>query len=409
MRLSIVIVTRDRRPTLLRTLERVRSNPRTDLSSTELLVVDNASTDGSPEAVAQAWPGATIIVRKTNEGVSARNYAFAVARGKYVLLIDDDSYPLHDAVERSMSYMDHNPQTAAVVGRVVLPDDRLEACALPTIINNCAVCLRKSALDQVGGFPVEFFRQAEEYDMSLRLWQAGWRVERFEDVVYRHEKAPGNRAPSWVHRLDVRNNLIVAQRYLPANLRQSFSEDWTQRYLALASHAGHVAAARGGVWEAKVWALRESLRGRQTLSPVAIESIFGFESQANAIAHWARTHNLRRVIIADLSKCLFVTMQACVSAGLEVLAIADNNPAYAGLNYRGVPVLADKECWRVAEDGIVLSNVNPAQVDTRMSQLRWWCPRPLLRLWHPQALSATAGSGETGQRDPGSERVPSAA
>jgi hypothetical protein len=74
------------------------------------------------------------------------------------------------------------------------------------------------------------------------------------------------------------------------------------------------------------------------------------------------------------------------------------------MSYRGVPVLADKECWRVAEDGIVLSNINPAQVDTRMAQLRFVCPRPLLRLWHPLALSTHSVA-----RGPDSGRVSSAA
>jgi hypothetical protein len=123
-----------------------------------------------------------------------------------------------------------------VVGRVVLPDDRFEASALPGVMINCAVCIRKSALDEVGGFPVEFFRQAEEYDLSFKLWKAGYSVERFEDLVYRHEKAPGNRAGAIVHRLDMRNNLILIERFFPPKMRRFYREDWTNRYLALARH-----------------------------------------------------------------------------------------------------------------------------------------------------------------------------
>ena len=77
--------------------------------------------------------------------------------------------------------------------RVELPGGQCEAPALPCVLLGGASVVRKAVLDRTGGFSPEFFRQAEEYDLSFRIMRLGHRIERFEDVVYRHEKAPGGR------------------------------------------------------------------------------------------------------------------------------------------------------------------------------------------------------------------------
>src|SRR5947199_9876227 len=99
--------------------------------------------------------------------------------------------------------MVNNAPVAAVVGTVVLPNGSLEAPAFPSVLMGGATCLRRAAIEQVGGFSREFFRQAEEYDLSFRLWGAGWRIERCEEVVFRHDKVAGaGRASALVHRMD---------------------------------------------------------------------------------------------------------------------------------------------------------------------------------------------------------------
>lgn len=355
----------------------------------EAIVVDNGSTDHTPAALANCYPNVKLISLPANEGVSARNHAFPIAQGRTIVLIDDDSYPEGDAIERSADYLDAHPEVGAVGGRVLLPDDSAEASAFPTVIINCAVCLRKSAIDKVGGFPREFFRQAEEYDLSFRLWQAGQRVVRFEDIIYRHEKAPGNRAPGLVCRMDLRNNLILAERYLPSPWREAYRADWALRYGALAKHLGHAAQARCARWEARGWAWREALRGRQTLSPAALEAIFGFQQQARRIEAWAHKHCLKRVAIADFGKNLFATFQACRAAGLEILAVADSHPAFAGLSYRGLPIASESAALARKIDGIVLSNINPAQVARRAASLAQNFPGPVLQLWEPLTLAGS--------------------
>ncbi len=393
MRLSVVIVTHNRLTALQRTLEMLAGNTHLPHRAMEVLIVDNGSTDGTATQVQRDGLDIQVIRRERNEGVSARNHAFAVARGQYLLLIDDDSYPIDDAVARSLQYLDGHRRCAAVVGRIELPDGRLEASALPGVVANGAVVLRKSVIDEVGGFPTEFFRQAEEYDLSFRIWNAGWRIERFEDLIYRHEKVGGNRSAAIIHRMDMRNNLILVDRYLPQAWRSAYRADWTQRYHALARHAKMSAAAWRGRIGAWPWRFRAMLGDRLTLGEAALESIFGFASQRERIAAWAKENAVRRVVIADFSKNIRATYSACVTAELDILAVADHNIVFAGLEWMSLPIRSDLRALTGQPDGIVLSNINPAQVATRLAMLQQVFTGPILTLWTQRTLRS-AGSAD---------------
>ena len=392
MKLSYVIVTRNRRDALLQTLARLEENTHLPRRSWEAVVVDNASDDGSPEAVAKQFRTARVVRLPENEGMPGRNHGFRVARGKYVALLDDDSHPLGRAIPSSIAYLEKQPKTAAVVGRVELPSGATEAPAMPCVLLGGASVIRKSALDQVGGFSPEFFRQAEEYDLSFRILRAGHAIERFEDVVFRHEKVTGGRSPALVHRMDLRNNLILVERYLPKSLRRPYRHDWVRRYTALARHDGEASAAKTGLYEALVWSRRERAVGRQTLDDATLEVIFGFRAQAEAVAAWKAAHGVRRVVLADFSKNTYATYAACRAASLEILAVADDRPAFDGMIYRNLPVVPTSELNALAPDGVVISTTNPAQVAARAAQLKQSFAGPVLTLWAPRFMGDPQGA-----------------
>ncbi len=387
MQLSYVIVSHNRRDTLLRTLGILQHTTPLPAEQWEVWVVDNGSTDGSADAITQQFPGVHLLRRETNEGVWARTLAFEHCRGRAVILLDDDSYPADaSAITRSIAHLDAHPDLAAVVGRCVLPNGDLEACALPGVMLSGAVCLRKAALDQVGGFRREFFRKAGEYDLSFRLWEAGWRVARFEDVVYRHDKHAAGRSAALAFKMDLRNNLILVERFFPPAYRRAYRKDFLQRYGAFAKHHGQTRALSQAVAEARQWAERERRSGRQTLSPATLETVLQWGQQKRRVAEWAERLELRRVVIADYSKNLYATFRAAQRSGLTVKAIAENHPALADQAYRGVPILSDREALCGRTDGVILSNINPAQVEARTAELRKRWAGPLLTLWRPQTL-----------------------
>lgn len=387
MKVSYVIVTRNRRDTLLRTIAKLQANPDLRREQWELIVVDNASEDDTAEAVVAHHHGAHVIRLQENEGVPARNYALPVAKGRYVVFLDDDSYPLPGTLAKALPYMATHAKTAALVARVILPDGSFEAPAMPAVTLGGASIIRRTALQQVGGFAPEFFRQAEEYDFSFRLWKAGYKVERFEDALFGHDKVATGRCSALTRKMDLRNNLILVERYLPRPLRRAYRRDWVQRYALLGLHDGHEDAINAALCEARVWAERERTVGRKVLDGETIEKLFQLEAQAKAVAEWSRTHGVRRVVVGDFSKNIYATYRACRRAGLTVVAVADGNAAYAGGKYRGVRIVSDAVAARLASDGVVLSTVNPAQVDGRTSQLQSTFACPVLRLWEPKYLA----------------------
>jgi GT2 family glycosyltransferase len=403
LRLSYVIISFNRRERLLQTLAVLQSVTPLAHDEWDIWVVDNASGDGSADAVAEAFPQVNLIRNASNQGMFARNHAFTRCRGQYIISLDDDSYP-QDArsVAEMLVHMDERPKTGALVARVMLSDGAsTEAPALPAVLMGGASCLRKSVLDKIGGFRQEFFRQAEEYDLSFRIWQAGFTVERREDIIFRHEKTILDDGPSMVssgrnselvRSMDLRNNLIIAQRFLPDHLRPIYWDDWRLRYEALARHFGHNRAAVKALWSGRAWAVREAFNGsRLPLDERALENIFAIRHQAKLIGDWSRRNSVWRVAIADFGKNIWATYNACHASGLQLRCVVDENPAFSELKYRGLPILLAADAFNGGGiDGVVVANINPAQVEQRAKTISKLFKGPVLKLWQPPRLAAQA-------------------
>lgn len=378
MNVSYLVISYNRREGLLANLKAIYANA----ENADVWVVDNASTDGTADAVRESFPRVRLIQLDKNLGMPARNVALQQMTSEYVVLLDDDSHPIGDAIEWSVAYMTEHRDVAAVVGRVVLPNGKVEAPAMPAVLLGGASTVRLRALRDVGFFPHDFFRQAEEYDLSSRLWHAGHRVERFEDIIYRHNKSIGpGRASRDVSRLDLKHNLIVAARYLPAPFDEIYWDDFAARYKAIMVANGFAVDFDETLSEAEAYALDPHLLRRQRMSDDAFEAMFSHRSQLRQVSDWSRANNIRRVAIADVSKNLYATHQACRRLGLEIMTVIDERPAFAGLTYRHVPVVAELS-ERV--DGVIVSNTNPAQLEAIAGRFH----ARTLKLWQPSCLKS---------------------
>src|SRR5439155_18566465 len=87
--------------------------------------------------------------------------------------------------------------------------------------------------------PDDFFMQAEEYDLSLRLIDAGWMIRAVDDLHVTHLKTSAARISRRTTRLDVRNNLTLIARRFPARWAWPFAMDWMRRYYRIARSRGH--------------------------------------------------------------------------------------------------------------------------------------------------------------------------
>jgi GT2 family glycosyltransferase len=190
------------------------------LESLEVIVVDNASADGSVKAIRESWPQVHVIANSENAGYArGNNHGLRVAGGRYAVLLNSDTLVRPAMLNRLATFMDSHPEAGAVGPRLLTPDGTPQAFAFgndPTPgyllrrafnrlvlrrplhdwatnttqevdwVSGACILLRRSALEQVGLLDESFFMYFEDNDLCLRLRRKGWRVYYFPAAVITH-------------------------------------------------------------------------------------------------------------------------------------------------------------------------------------------------------------------------------
>ena len=375
---SFVIATHNRRDVLLGTLDRVRHCGLPG-DAFETLVVDNASTDGTADAVRERFPDIAFIPRPRNEGPCAKNRAIRRARGEFVVFLDDDSFPQPGSIARMVERFRTQPQLGAAVFTITLPNGSRECSAYPDVCIGCGTGFRQSALQQAGGLPEDFFMAAEEYDLSLRLLDAGWAVRSFADLHVTHLKTPGSRYPRRITRLDARNNALLVLRFFPDPWRHVYAAEWLERYRLIASAKGH----RLAFWRGAVAGIALGMSAeRRPISAAAFEQFARVRETYHRMREAVRRHRLRSVLFVDYGKNMPAYRLAAEACGLRVIAIADTALGGRGMRYRGIPILADEEARQLSFDAVIVSNLSPVHAELRRALWRDRLPdRPVIDLF----------------------------
>jgi hypothetical protein len=205
---SVVVVTWNSLPTLERCLGSVAGH--------ETIVVDNGSSDGTPEFVAARFPEVRLI-EQDNRGMGAGNNAgMRAGSSRYTLLLNADAWVLGDGLAALVAAAEAHPRAAVVGPRLLNPDGTLQRSVRgdPTLwrlateylflrklaprsrflnafygagfaydreaevesLYGAALLVRRAAADEVGLFDEEFFMFSEETDWLYRFRAAGWKV-----------------------------------------------------------------------------------------------------------------------------------------------------------------------------------------------------------------------------------------
>lgn len=197
----------------------------------EVIVVDNASADGSPQMVRDSFPEVKLVANRSNRGFpAANNQGIDVAGGRYVLLLNPDTQIIDDALGKLISFADQHPDIGMIGPQLLNPDGSVQSSRrrFPTLatafiestwlqpvvtdlhasdlvgflgaplarlleryhladcpdglvqdvdwITGAAMLARRSAIDEVGPMDEGFFMYSEELDWCRRFSDAGWRV-----------------------------------------------------------------------------------------------------------------------------------------------------------------------------------------------------------------------------------------
>jgi GT2 family glycosyltransferase len=272
---GIVVLTHNRLDELSRTLERVLALP----ERPPIIVVDNASDDGTPLRLRHRFPEVTVAALSVNRGAAGRNAGVALLDTPYVAFCDDDTWWAPGALARAAALLDAHPRLALVTGKVLVGPEQHEdpTCAVmaasplppaPDLPGRpvlgflaAASVVRRGAFLAAGGFEPRLFLGAEERLLAIDLAAAGWGLAYVEEVIAHHHPSP-HRDPIERRRLVLRNELWCAWLRRPAAraLRQ------TARALAAVAREPGLAPALIDAFGGARWAL-----GRRRVAPVNVE------------------------------------------------------------------------------------------------------------------------------------------
>lgn len=204
----------------------------------EVIVVDNASVDGSARMVEESWPRVRLIVNERNRYLTgAQNQALAAARGRYVLILNSDMEVVEGTLPAMVSWMDAHPEAGAAScvevlhGRPKVPllfQSPREAILRRTwlhrlfpsrpdhfvnsahesgqveaeVISDAFMVARREALLEIGGFDEDLKLYYTEDDICMRLHRAGWNVHFVPSATVVHIGA-GSHSVNTVGRLRI--------------------------------------------------------------------------------------------------------------------------------------------------------------------------------------------------------------
>jgi GT2 family glycosyltransferase len=260
MKLSCVILTMGTRPAQLEraVASALALRPGGSGGGVEVVVVGNGA------GVPPVPPGVVTHRLPRNVGVAAgRNAGVAACAGEVVLFLDDDGwYPDAGLGEHVASRFAADPRLAVLSFRVVDPEGgpgarwhvpRLRAgdpqrSSVVTTFAGGACAIRRSAFEEAGGLPAQFFYAHEETDLAWRLIDLGYRLEYDGEARMCHPAVPNARHAAW-YRLDGRNRVLVARRNLPWPLAWAYLLDWMVLTAARERSPGAVRAWLAGFAE----------------------------------------------------------------------------------------------------------------------------------------------------------------
>ncbi|MEX1153177.1 glycosyltransferase family 2 protein [Parvibaculum sp.] len=225
-KLSILIVSYNTREMTLACLRSVHEQAQS--ADFEIVLVDNASVDGSAGAVAAAFPQVRLLAETENHGFArANNLAAKVARGDYLLLLNPDTLVLDQALDKLVAFAEQRPEAGIWGGRTLFGDGSLNPTSCwrrPTlwslfcraaglsllfprsevfnpesyggwrrdtvrhvdIVTGCLFLIRRATWERLGGFSSDFFMYGEETDLCLRARALGCRPAITPDATILH-------------------------------------------------------------------------------------------------------------------------------------------------------------------------------------------------------------------------------
>lgn len=323
--ISLIIPTRDRPAELARTLAaiaRLDPAPLDAAGGAEVIVVDNASREPEPppEALANGVP-VGLVRLPANEGAAARTTAARLARGSWLVMLDDDSAPIDAAFAALLA--DAPPDVAAIGAEITLPSGRRDFGGLPEVFVGCGAAVRRDDFLAVGGYDPSFVYYAEEYDLAARLIARGKRITHDRAFRVLHRKTAAARDMDRSLRLLVRNSVRVEERWAPAARRDDAIRAVVERCEHIARREDARAGFRAGLNDIELEGGAEdrdpAAAPTGPLTDAQYDRFIGLAAARDGLARQLHAAPARTARLAQAGKNAHLVERALAESGVEVL------------------------------------------------------------------------------------------
>ena len=336
--LSLIVLTKDRvercHDSINHNAQRIQDVP------SEIIVVNNGQQPLSFEEDVSSVPCRVLSLRE-NRGIAAKNLGLRKAKSPVVLVLDDDAY-LPKRLARSMLKAFRADPGLGCMGFSVRNRSQEESCLLPTVFHGCACAFRRDALLAIGGYPEHFVYYGEEYDLTFRLIQAGYRLSFAAglDPVF-HARDPAGRNKENIFRFLVRNNVSSWAANVPWSALPFALYDTLHRYYVLSKKEEAYAGFRRGVRDLPK-ALFRGLATRKALPQQKFNRVTLLMA-LDRICDKVELDSKDRIILCGLGKFPSLWIRWVQRRGIQIDGIWDFNSGWQDKSFRGLPLTVVRE------------------------------------------------------------------
>lgn len=294
---SVIVVSWNRKADTIAALESIQHQTYRDF---ETIVVDNASEDGSPEAILERWPDTKMFRQSQNLGApGGRNAGIVEASGRVLFFLDSDAIAPPEALEKIVARLEGDPGLGIVGCQIIdyRTGDLDAACwvypqepavwrekefeSYTFLVGGAAI--RAEVFERCGLFWSDLFFARDEEDIALRAINKGYRIIHFPEVKVLHKTSPLARTKTQRKiELDLRNSLWLAWRYFPWPAAIGLSLARTLVYGYKGVMAGSPLAGPRGLVGALLGCKRP-LTAREPLSPAALRRYRQLNTRASRV------------------------------------------------------------------------------------------------------------------------------
>ncbi|MDB5111951.1 MAG: glycosyltransferase [Mucilaginibacter sp.] len=224
MKASFVIVNYNRKDEILLTISKTKALPDFNTADYEIIVVDNASTDGSANAIKNQHPDILLVENEINLGAPAWNIGFEKAKGDYFIILDDDSQ-VDFGLDKALTYLDQHQDVGVLALNITggaFETGHWKNLSQYAGFIGCGAIIRKALFDKIGGYASWIFLYTNEYEYGIRCMEAGYKIRYFADCHVTHRTSNINRTSKRLITYSVRNEMAIIYKYFNKKHRTLF-------------------------------------------------------------------------------------------------------------------------------------------------------------------------------------------